>query len=135
VRFELINPAELGAPRGWTNGVLAPAGGRVLFVAGQAGWRDADGPAPGFVEQFTAALDRTLAVLRQAGAAPTDVARMTVYVTDVAAYRAARGGLREVWRARFGSYFPAMALVEVTGLVERAAVVEIETTAVLGERR
>jgi enamine deaminase RidA (YjgF/YER057c/UK114 family) len=134
VSFELINPRELGAPRGWTNGVVAPAGGRLLFVAGQAGWRDADGPAPGFVEQFAAALDRTLAVLREAGGGPTDVARMTVYVTDVEAYRAARKALGEVWRPRFGSYYPAMALVQVMGLVERGAVVEIETTAVLGGR-
>ena len=132
--FELINPAELGAPRGWTNGVVAPAGGRLVFVAGQAGWRDADGPAPGFVDQFAAALDRTLAVLRDAGAGATDVVRMTVYVTDVAAYRAARRALGEVWRARFGTYYPAMALLEVTGLVERGAMIEIETTAVIGGR-
>jgi enamine deaminase RidA (YjgF/YER057c/UK114 family) len=134
VSFELINPAELGAPRGWTNGVVAPASGRLLFVAGQAGWRDADGPAPGLVEQFAAALDRTLAVVRDAGGRPADVVRMTVYVTDVAAYRAARHALGDVWRPRFGSYYPAMALLEVTGLVERGAMVEIETTAVIGER-
>jgi enamine deaminase RidA (YjgF/YER057c/UK114 family) len=134
VTFELINPAELGAPRGWTNGVVAPAGGRLVFVAGQSGWRDADGPASGFVEQFAAALDRTLAVLRDAGGGPTDVVRMTVYVTDVAAYRAARQALGQVWRARFGTYYPAMALLEVTGLVERGAMIEIETTAVIGGR-
>lgn len=134
MRFDLINPAALGPPRGWTNGVLAPAGGRLLFVAGQAGWRDADGPAPGFVEQFAAALDRTLAVLREAGGGPTDVVRMTVYVTDVEAYRAARKALGEVWRPRFGTFYPAMALVEVSGLVERGAMLEVETTAVLGGR-
>lgn len=131
---ETINPAELGAPRGWSNGILASRGGRLLCVAGQAGWRDADGAAPGFVEQFARALDRTLAVLRDAGAAPTDVVRMTVYVTDVAAYRAARKELGDVWRRRFGTYYPAMALLEVSALVERSAVVEIETTAVIGER-
>jgi enamine deaminase RidA (YjgF/YER057c/UK114 family) len=134
VSFELINPAGLGAPRGWTNGVLAPKGGRLLFVAGQAGWRDDDGPAPGFVEQFGLALDRTLEVLRQAGGAPTDVTRMTVYVTDLDAYRAARKALGGVWRIRFGAYYPAMALVAVSGLVERGALVEIETTAVIGGR-
>jgi enamine deaminase RidA (YjgF/YER057c/UK114 family) len=132
MRFELINPAELGAPRGWTNGVLAPRDGRILFIAGQSGWRDTEGEAPGFVEQFAVALDRTLAVLRAAGGEPTDVARMTVFVTDVAAYRDARRALGDVWRARFGEYYPAMALMEVRGLVERGAMVEIETTAVLG---
>jgi enamine deaminase RidA (YjgF/YER057c/UK114 family) len=59
---------------------------------------------------------------------------MTVYVTDVAAYRAARKELGDVWRRRFGTYYPAMALLEVSALVERSAVVEIETTAVIGER-
>jgi enamine deaminase RidA (YjgF/YER057c/UK114 family) len=59
---------------------------------------------------------------------------MTVFVTDVAAYREARPALGEVWRARFGKFFPAMALLEVTGLVERGAMVEIETTAVVGGR-
>jgi enamine deaminase RidA (YjgF/YER057c/UK114 family) len=134
VRFELINPDELGTPRGWTNGVLAPREGRLLFIAGQSGCRDTDGVPPGFVEQFATALDRTLAVLRAAGGDPSDVARMTVFVTDVAAYRAARPALGEVWRARFGKFFPAMALLEVTGLVERGALVEIETTAVVGGR-
>jgi enamine deaminase RidA (YjgF/YER057c/UK114 family) len=132
MRFELINPAELGAPRGWTNGVLAPRDGRILFIAGQSGWRDTEGEAPGFVEQFAVALDRTLAVLRAAGGEPTDVARMTVFVTDVVAYRDARRDLGDVWRARFGRFYPAMALLEVSGLVERGAMVEIETTAVLG---
>jgi enamine deaminase RidA (YjgF/YER057c/UK114 family) len=132
VTLELVNPAELGLPRGWNHGVLAPRNGRILFIAGQAGWRDADGAPPGFVEQFATALDRTLAVLRAAGGAPSDVARMTVFVTDVGAYRAARPALGEVWRARFGTHFPAMALLEVGALVERTAVVEIETTAVVG---
>lgn len=130
--LELINPEELGAPRGWTNGVLAPRSGRILFIAGQSGWRDSEGEAPGFVEQFAAALDRTLAVLRAAGGQPTDVARMTVFVTDVAAYREARRELGGVWRERFGKFYPAMALMEVKGLVEQGAMVEIETTAVLG---
>lgn len=132
--FHLVNPPELGAPRGWTNGVLARRGGDLLFIAGQSGWREGDGDPPGFVEQFAIALDRTLAVLRAAGGGPADVARMTVYVTDVSAYRAARAALGEVWRARFGTYYPAMALLEVAGLVERRAVLEIETTAVLGGR-
>jgi len=132
MRLELINPEELGVPRGWNNGVLAPRDGRLLFIAGQSGWRDTDATPPGFVEQFAEALDRTLAVLRAAGGQASDVARMTVFVTDVAAYRAARRALGEVWRARFGKHFPAMALLEVSGLVERGAMVEIETTAVVG---
>ena len=64
----------------------------------------------------------------------SDVARMTVYVTDLAEYRAARGALGGVWRERFGRHYPAMALLEVKGLVDRGARVEIEATAVLAGR-
>ena len=130
--FEIFNPESLGAPRGWNHGLLAPAGGRVLFVAGQIGLDPkAPGAARGFAEQFGAALDHVLAVVRAAGGAPSDLARMTVFVTDLGAYRAARPALGEAWRARFGTHFPAMALVEVRGLVDAGAMVEIEATAVL----
>src|SRR5262249_47028680 len=102
VSFEIVNPESLGAPKGWSNGVLAPAHGRLLFVAGQAGWpRGASGAPDGFVAQFARALDQVLEVVRSAGGAPTDVARLTVYVTDLAAYRASLGALGEAWRAHF----------------------------------
>ena len=132
-RFEIINPAELGAPRGWNNGLLAQAGGRTLFIAGQTA-RDASGqvPAADFVSQFDGALGNVLAVLRQAGGEPGHIGRFTIYVTDMAQYRASRQPLGEVYRRRMGSHFPAMALVEVKSLVDRNAVVEIEATAVLG---
>lgn len=132
-RFELINPESLGAPKGWTNGVLAPANGRLLFVAGQAGWENgAAGEPPEFAAQFTRALDKVLAVVRDAGGTPGDVARLTIYVGDLPGYLASRPALREAWAARFGTYYPAMALVEVSGLVDRGAKVEIEATAVIG---
>ena len=138
--FEIVNPESLGAPRGWNHGLLAPRDGRLLFVAGQVGVgpaaRGTDPPeAPAFVDQFAAALDRVLAVVREAGGGPADVARMTVFVTDLAAYRESLGPLGEAWRARFGTHYPAMALVEVSGLVDRGARVEIEATAVVpGDR-
>jgi enamine deaminase RidA (YjgF/YER057c/UK114 family) len=132
VTFEIFNPESLGAPRGWNHGMLAPAGGRLLFIAGQIGLApSATGPAPGFTVQFGAALDKVVAVIRAAGGAPGDLARMTVFVTDLAAYDAARAGLGEAWRARFGTHYPAMALVEVRGLVDAGAMVEIEATAVI----
>jgi enamine deaminase RidA (YjgF/YER057c/UK114 family) len=135
VTFEIVNPRSLGAPRGWNHGMLVPREGRLLFIAGQVGVGDAmdsESPdAPGFVAQFAAALDRVLAVVREAGGGPADVGRMTVYVTDLAAYRASRGALGEAWRARFGTHYPAMTLVEVSGLVDRGAQVEIEATAVV----
>lgn len=124
--LDFVNPAELGAGRGFSHGVLAPAGARVLFVAGQT----APGPE-GFVAQFAAALDRVLAVVRAAGGGPEDVARMTVWVTDMAAYRASLQPIGEQWRERMGRHYPAMALVEVTSLVDPAAIVEIEATAVI----
>jgi enamine deaminase RidA (YjgF/YER057c/UK114 family) len=134
-KFDLLNPAALGVPKGWTNGVLAPRDGRLLFVAGQAGWEgDAPGDPAGFAEQFGRALDKILVVVREAGGGPGDVARLTVFVSDLPAYLGSRPALREVWRARFGTYYPAMALVEVKGLVDRGAMVEIEATAVIGGR-
>ena len=142
--FELLNPESLGAPRGWSHGIRAPREGRLLFVAGQAGWEDGmsraaaspagapTGEPPGFVDQFARALDKVIAVVQAAGGRPTDVARLTVYVTDLAAYRASLKSLGAAWRTRFGKYYPAMALVEVKGLTDRGALVEMEATAVIG---
>jgi enamine deaminase RidA (YjgF/YER057c/UK114 family) len=134
--FEIVNPPTLAAPRGWSHGILVPPGTRILFVAGQAGWPAGSSGAPdGFVAQFARALDQVLEVVKQAGGQPGDVARLTVYVTDLAAYRAELGALGEAWRARMGRYYPAMALVEVKGLVDLGALVEIEATAVIGGSR
>jgi len=137
MHLEIVNPAALGQPKGWNHGVLAPAGGRLLFVAGMAGFgAGQSGEPPGFAAQFARALDQVLTVVREAGGEPEHVARMTVYVTDLAEYRARLRELGEAWRARFGRHYPAMALLEVKGLVDRGACVEIEATAVLpGEQR
>ncbi len=136
-RFEIVNPEALGRPSGFSHGILAPAGGRVLFVAGQtapdAGHAEADrtGAEGRLIEQFDAALARVVAVVSDAGGRPEHVARLTVYVTDMDAYRRARGRLGDAWRAAMGRHYPAMALVEVRSLVDPGAVVEIEATAVL----
>ena len=132
-RLAIINPEELGAPRGWSNGMLAPAGGRLLFIAGQTA-RDGSGQvaAVDFVSQFDRALENVLAVVRGAGGEVGDIGRFTIYVTDMALYRTSLKPLGEVYRRRMGAHFPAMALVEVTSLVDAQALVEIEATAVLG---
>jgi NAD(P)-dependent dehydrogenase (short-subunit alcohol dehydrogenase family) len=132
-RLAIINPEELGAPRGWSHGMLAQAGGRMLFIAGQTA-RDGSGrvPASDFVSQFDRALGNVLAVLREAGGRPEDIGRFTIYVTDMAQYRASLKPLGEVYRRQMANHFPAMALVEVKSLVDPQAVVEIEATAVLG---
>lgn len=116
-------------PRGYANGVAAE--GRMVFVAGQIGWDTAGVFPTDFVVQVRRTLENTLAVLAEADAGPEHVVRMTWYVVDKQEYLA---GLREVgavWRELMGPHYPAMAVVEVKGLIEDAARVEIETTAVV----
>jgi enamine deaminase RidA (YjgF/YER057c/UK114 family) len=83
------------------------------------------------VAQFDLALRNVLAVLRQAGGGPTDIGRLTIYVTDMMQYHESLERLGETYRRRMGTHFPAMALVEVRSLVDELALVEIEATAVL----
>ena len=130
--YEIFNPEVLGAPRGWNNGMLAPAGGRVLFVAGQVA-SDETGRivADDFAEQFGVALGNCVSVVREAGGSARDIGRLTIYVTDMEAYRNSLEELGPVYREAMGRHFPAMALVRVAELVDPAAKVEIEATAVL----
>ncbi len=128
----VVNPAQLGNPVGFSHGVMAPAGVRLLFVAGQTA-ANATGAVEHseFPHQFDRALANTLAVVREAGGEPTAVVRMTLYVTDMGAYRSARASLGEIWRRHMGSHYPAMTVVQVSRLVEEFAVVEIEATVAL----
>jgi enamine deaminase RidA (YjgF/YER057c/UK114 family) len=133
--FAIVNPPELGTPRGFAHGLIAPGGGRLLFVAGQiagdATLKSHHRGHTGFAQQFDDALARVLAVVQAGGGRPEQIARMTVYVTDIDAYRESRPALRDLWLRHMGSYYPAMALVAVTALVDERAMVEIEATAVL----
>lgn len=130
--LKIVNPEELGAPRGYSNGMLAPAGGRLLFVAGQVGWNERQEiVGEGFAEQFGRALANVLAVVREAGGGPSDLARLTIYVTDRHAYTRELAAVGEAYRGLMGGHYPAMALVEVQALLEPGALVEIEGTAVL----
>jgi enamine deaminase RidA (YjgF/YER057c/UK114 family) len=135
VSHEIINPGTLPPPKGWNNGMLAPAGGRMLFVAGQVAF-DADGRIVegGVVPQWERALLNVLAVVRAAGGGPEDIGRMTIYITDRTAYADARKPLGVVWRQVMGRHYPALSVVEVRGLVDDGAVVEIEATAVIPAR-
>ncbi|HEX8355651.1 MAG TPA: RidA family protein [Pyrinomonadaceae bacterium] len=127
-----INPESLGRPRGYSNGQLVPPGARLLFIAGQIGWDEEQRlVSDDFVEQFDRALRNVLAVVLEAGGAPGGVARLVIYVTDKREYMARTAEIGERWRALMGRHYPAMALVEVKGLLEDGAKVEIEGTAVL----
>lgn len=132
--YRKINPAGLPRPKGWTHGMLAPRG-RVLFVAGMTAADETGRVQPAdFVTQFGRALDSIVRVLREAGCGPEHVGRMTVYVTDIDEYRNNLKPLAPVWQERMGKNFPAMALMQVSALVDPEARVEIETTAVLPDR-
>ncbi|WP_329440485.1 RidA family protein [Streptomyces canus] len=128
---ERINPPELSPPTGFSHAVVA-TGSRVVFLAGQTAL-DADGKVVGesLPEQFEKALDNLLIALAAAGGAPADLARVTVYATDIAAYRAHAPELGRIWRESAGRDYPAMAVVEVVRLWDDQAAVELDGFAVL----
>ncbi len=131
-----VQPAQWPKAKGYANGMItAGLGERVLFVAGQIGWLpDGKFATTDFVGQFAQALDNVLAVVHAAGGTAASIARMTIYVTDLDAYRDGAKAIGAVWRERLGRHFPAMALIGVAGLVEREAKVEIEATCVLADQ-
>ena len=118
------------APRGYANGRTGR--GTAVHVAGQIGWDDQGQMASGLVEQFARAVDNVIAVVRAAGGTREDIATMTVFVTDIDAYRTGVRELGAAWRGSMGRHFPAITLVAVTALVEPRAVVEIQATAYIG---
>lgn len=127
----IILPEGFPPPRGYANGAVAS--GDILYIGGQIGWDgDAEIVSDDFVAQFARALDNVLAVVTTAGGEPTDVADMTIYVTDLDAYRARARELRDVWQPRFGDHYPAMALLGISGLVHPRAQVEIQAVAHIG---
>jgi enamine deaminase RidA (YjgF/YER057c/UK114 family) len=125
----VLQPAGWPRPVGYANGILAR--GDLIFTGGLIGW-DAEGRfADGLVEQARQALVNITVVLAEAGAAPEHLVRMTWYVVNMEAYRAVGPALGRAYREVIGRHYPAMALVEVTRLVEPQALVEIEATAVI----
>jgi enamine deaminase RidA (YjgF/YER057c/UK114 family) len=130
--MDFINPESLGLPRGYSNGVVAPPGGRLLFIAGQIAWDERQQICSAdFAEQFGRALNNVITVVREAGAAPEQIACLRIYVTDKREYISARREVGRRWRELMGQHYPAMALVEVKSLLEDDAKVEIEAIAVL----
>lgn len=130
--MKILQPAGWPRPKGYANGVSAR--GRMIFTAGMIGWDERELIASRRLEdQFAQALKNVLAVLAEDGAGPEHVVRMTVYVTDRNDYLMKRDELAPVWKSLMGAHYPAMALIEVKGLVNSAALVEIEATAVVPE--
>ena len=126
----ILLPEGWPRPRGYANGVAAE--GRMVFVAGQIGWTPQGVFREGFAAQFRQTLENILAVLAEGGAGPEDIVRMTWFVVDKGEYLASLPEIGTIWRELMGPHYPAMAVVEVKGLVEDAARLEIETTAVIG---
>ena len=130
--FNFINPASLGPPRGYSNGVIAEAAGRLLFIAGQIGWNEQQKiVGDDLVQQFDRALANLISVVDQAGGSPERIARLVIYVTDKAEYKARMKEIGVRYRERMGTHYPAMVLVEVKSLLDDDAKVEIEGIAVL----
>ena len=130
--FKLINPEALGAPSGYSHGVLVEGGGKLLFIAGQIAWdQNQKIVSDDFVEQFDKALANVVAVVKAAGGESNNVVRVVVYVTNKHEYLAQTKAVGERYRKHMGKHFPAMVLVQVASLIEDGAKVEIEAMAVI----
>ena len=130
--MKILQPPGWPRPKGYSNGISAK--GRMIFTAGVVGWDETENFAEyALAGQFAQALRNTLAILAEDGAGPEHVVRMTVYVISREDYLRSLEPIGAAWKEIMGPNYPAMALVEVSGLVESAAEVEIETTAVVPE--
>jgi enamine deaminase RidA (YjgF/YER057c/UK114 family) len=130
--MKVLNPPGWPRPKGYSNGVSAS--GRMIFTAGVIGWDENELIVSHRLDQqFTQALRNIVAILAEDGAGPGQIVRLTIYVTDREQYLAQRDELAPLWKAVMGSHYPAVAVVEVSGLVNGAALVEIEATAVVEE--
>ena len=130
--MKTLQPAGWPRPKGYSNGISAT--GRMIFTAGVIGWDEREFLVSHRLDgQFAQALRNILAILKEDGAGPEHIVRLTVYVTDIQEYIDCRDELAPIWKSLMGANYPAMALVEVKRLVEPSAKVEIEATAVVPE--
>lgn len=128
--MEILNPASLARPVGYSHGIKAT--GTILAVAGQVAWdREGRIVSPDFAGQFSRALANVLEVVRAAGGGPQNLVALTIFVTSKAEYLASVKPLGAEYRRLMGRHYPAMTLVEIKGLVEEGAKVEIQGLAVL----
>jgi enamine deaminase RidA (YjgF/YER057c/UK114 family) len=128
---QALQPRGWPRPSGYANGMMGK--GRLIVTGGVVGW-DIMGNFPqGFVAQARLAFTNILAILAEGGAGPEHLVRLTWFVVDLDEYRSVQRDLGRTYREVIGAHYPAMALVEVKGLVERAARLEIEATAIVTE--
>lgn len=128
--MDFLHPPGWPRPRGYANGVAAR--GQQIHVSGMVGWTPQGlFETDDFVAQSRQALQNIVAVLNEAGAGPEHIVRMTWYVLDKREYLAAGRALGAAYREVIGSHYPAMSAVQVAGLMEDRARVEIEVTAIL----
>jgi enamine deaminase RidA (YjgF/YER057c/UK114 family) len=125
----ILLPAGWPQPKGYANGIAAR--GEIVVTGGVVGWDERGVFPEGFLPQVRRTLLNIRAILAEGGAGPEHIVRLTWYVTDMAAYRGSLKELGPIYREVLGRNYPAMALVQVVALVEPAALVEIEATAVL----
>ena len=130
MEHKILQPTGWPRPKGYSNGIAAR--GETIFVGGQIGWNaNEEFESDDFVDQVRQALLNTVAILEQAGAGPEHIVRMTWYITDREEYLSRLVDMGAAYREVLGKSFPAMAMVEVSGLMEARAKVEVETTAVI----
>jgi enamine deaminase RidA (YjgF/YER057c/UK114 family) len=126
-----LNPKGWPVPRGYANGMAAK--GRIIVTGGVVGWDVMGNFAEGFAAQARQCFENIRLILAEGGALPHHIVRLTWYVTDVEEYQANLRPLGQAYREIFGTHYPAMAVVQVVRLVEKAAKIEIEATAVVAE--
>jgi enamine deaminase RidA (YjgF/YER057c/UK114 family) len=127
---EFLQPPGWAAPKGYSNGVVAS--GRQVYLAGQIGWNEAQQlVSDRFAAQFRQALQNIVTLLAQAGGGPEHLVRLTWFVTNLDEYRAEMKDIGAAYREVIGRHYPPMSVVQVAGLVEHGAKVEIEATAVV----
>ena len=127
-----LQPPGWAAPKGYSNGVSAA--GRQVYLAGQIGWNESQQlVSTRFAVQVRQALQNIVVLLAQAGGRPEHLVRLTWFVTDLGEYRAEVKEIGAAYRDVIGRHYPPMSVVQVVGLVERGAKVEIEATAVVPE--
>jgi enamine deaminase RidA (YjgF/YER057c/UK114 family) len=126
---QVLQPLGWPTPKGYANGMMAE--GRIVVTGGVIGWDAQEHLADGFVAQVKQTLANIVAILKEGGAGPEHLVRLTWYVVDIEEYLAHLKALGSAYRETLGAHYPAMALVQVVRLVEKAARVEIEATAVV----